>query len=339
MTSQDTLLVRARQYQADGLDTAHAFELAVLAGRIDEWPKNWDDDFVALVFGDFQVPDQEIVFDQLGITLGNVNLRKEQPNLVIKSAITVVEARVRLAARSIEGVKDAVSRLNMLVGVLCYASQAMPVRWWSYMTSPGGAGVGGPLNHERASTVLALMQLMSQDVRQKVTAALYWVREPRSLILEHNRADHFAVYAGYWNAFELLVDAALLLKPMPDLDRAEKTDRVRAVLSDLGRTVEPRHIEDLYHNVINPSFRVRAMHALGACFDETAAAHWEQQCFRFDPRERGLYKLRNAINHGIVDIDDPETAMVLGSRFSQLWGLVFGMFNGVIRLSLAKIAA
>jgi hypothetical protein len=40
------------------------------------------------------------------------------------------------------------------------------------------------------------------------------------------------------------------------------------------------------------------------------------------------------MNHGTVDVDDPETAMIIESRFPELWLLVFSMVSGILHLKL-----
>lgn len=49
---------------------------------------------------------------------------------------------------------------------------------------------------------------MPPGVARKVRSAMYWIREPRRLVMEGHRNDALQVYAGYWNAFESLGVAA-----------------------------------------------------------------------------------------------------------------------------------
>ena len=53
-----------------------------------------------------------------------------------------------------------------------------------------------------------------------------------------------------------------------------------------------------------------------------------------DPADLGLYNIRSSINHGTVDVNDQESFLIVKSRFPQLWGLVFGMLDGVIYLNM-----
>jgi hypothetical protein len=66
----------------------------------------------------------------------------------------------------------------------------------------------------------------------------------------------------------------------------------------------------------------------------SCSPHFHQNRDATTPPERSLYAIRNAINHGTVDVDDPETAMIIESRFPELWLLVFSMVSGILHLKL-----
>jgi hypothetical protein len=302
--------------------------------RIDAWPSGWGDDFVALIFGDFDPPDENLEFEALNITIESEPLK----NTVIRSARTVLRARVHVPDKSVAAVKDATRRLNLLIGLLSCTNQGAPIRWWSYVTHAGGGGVGYKIQAEKPLKLLALVDLLPKEVRQTVTAAMYWIREPRGMLLEHNRTDHLAVYAGYWNAFECLVEAANLITPLEKLDRGKKKEQIKERLAQVSDEVGPGDIEEIYREVVNPGLRSKAEHAIKLCAGD-AAADLIRECFDVEPEEQQLYRLRNAINHGTLDIDDPETIILLEARFLKLWILVFTMLNGVLTLNLKKGAA
>ena len=182
-TPPDDFIRRVREYQAEGYDSSHAFDLAAFEERVKQWPSGWGDDFVALVFGDFQPPAKEIVFDRLGITLEPEKLK----GTVIKSALTVLRARVKVGEKSVAAVKDTARRLNLLVGILSYTSQGAPIRWWSYITTPTGGSLGFRLGDGNPEFVLEAVDRLPPEIKHKVTAALYWLREPRGMLLEHHR--------------------------------------------------------------------------------------------------------------------------------------------------------
>ena len=105
----DKLVERARAYEEEGHDASHAFNLAALDMRVDHWPSGWGDDFVALVFGDFDPPDEDIVFNQLQISIEHEKVE----NTVVRAARTVLKARVSVPDKSVAAVKDAAKRLNL----------------------------------------------------------------------------------------------------------------------------------------------------------------------------------------------------------------------------------
>jgi len=223
----DAMFERARQHQAAGLDRSHALHLASFEARVEQWPSGWGNDFGALIFGDFNPPDQALRFDRLGISIQPENLT----NTVVRSALTVLEARVSVSEKSVAAVKDAARRLNLLVGILSWANQGAAARWWSYVTHHTSSAVSFKLGDHNPDALLTLIELLPPEARTRVTAALYWLREPRSMLFELHRAEHLSVYAGYWNAFECLVDAADLLIPRSRMSKAAKTEAIRTRLT------------------------------------------------------------------------------------------------------------
>lgn len=154
------------------------------------------------------------------------------------------------------------------------------------------------------------------------------------MLFEYHRADELAVFAGYWNAFECLVEAVETLSPYPRPTRDEKKQAIDVRLKKAGTDVDSGDIEYLYREVVDPGLRRKAEHAIRQCAGEKAddlIGH----CFEYDPANQGLYAIRNCINHGTVDVDDPETVMMIGSRFRHLFVLVFTMLRGVLSLSLS----
>ena len=203
MTSD--VILRAQRYRDEGYDFLHALSLAVFEARIDQWPTGWGDDLVALIFGDFECPDDDLVFDQLGITIE----RERVEGTIIRSAQTVLKARVAVNEKSVPAVKDAARRLNTLTGALSYTNQGAPIAWWCGIIEGSVTGVNRfKLGERQPDGLLAFLQLLPGDAKRKVTAALFWTRDPKRMMLEHGRADELAVYSGYWNAFECLVSAA-----------------------------------------------------------------------------------------------------------------------------------
>ena len=313
----------------EGYDYRHAVGLATFEARINEWPLEWGNDFIALIFGDFDPPDKDLEFEALNIIIESKPLR----NTPIRGALTVLRARAYVSNKSVAAVKDAVKRLNLLIGLLSFTNQGAPIRLWSYLIRPTGSGVKYKFQIDTPLRLLSLIQPLPEEARKRVIAAMYWIREPRGMILETNRTAQFAIYGGYWNAFECLVEAANLIIPQDKLDRGMKKTLIKEKLALVGDEVGPGDIEKIYQEVVNPRLRPKAEHAIKLCTGD-ASADFIRECFEVEPKGYQLYRLRNAINHGTLDIDDPETLILIESRFPKLSELVFTMLNGVLALNL-----
>lgn len=329
----ERLMRRVQDHESAGVDRSHAFRLADFEERIENWPAGWGDDFQAIVFGDFEPPNQELVFDSLEIRIDPTKLE----GTVVKTAFTVLRARVKIQDRTVASVKDATRRLNLLIGVLSSAHQGAPIRWWSYITALSHGGIVYRLDDTSSTLTLSLIDLLPNTARRQVTAALYWMREPRGMLLEHHRTDQVAVFAGYWNAFECLVEACGIVSPPSKFSRSQKEDEIQKRLAAV-EVVGPSQIASIYHEVVNPGFRSAAEHAIRTCAGDSAD-DLICNCFAYTPRDHSLYAIRNAINHGSVDIDDPETLMIIDSRFMHLGTLVFKMLRGVLYMNARSVAS
>jgi hypothetical protein len=323
--SQDDLIRRIQQLEQRGYASMHAFQRAILEMRVEQWPPAWGDDFVVLLFGDFNPPDKDLNINTLGIT---IEKEKVTNSVVSSTALTVLKARVAVTEKSVAAVKDAVRS---------YTNQGSPVRWWSHIVSPSGGGLIFDLADHDPNITLSLIELLPPQVRKRVTAALYWIREPRGMVREHHRSDQLAVYAGYWNAFECLVDAADDLVPRVRSTRSAKIAAIQTRLQQAGPSFGPADVEALYREIVDPGLRVKAEHALHVCVP-LEAAHFLKQAFDYEPKDHRLYTIRNAINHGTIDVDDPETVMFIETRFVELWKLVFLMLKGVLHVNLQQKA-
>jgi hypothetical protein len=170
------------------------------------------------------------------------------------------------------------------------------------------------------------------------TAALYWIREPRGMLNESRRSDELAVFAGYWNAFECVVDAVNILRPAQTLSPLEKKTRIADRLKSCGEKVGPGVIAELYRDVVDPPLRYRAQHAMELCLG-TAAGRFMAVSFDDTNTLQCLYGTRNSINHGKIDVNDPNTMMIIESHFMLLHALVFAMIKGFMSVSLDRPVA
>jgi hypothetical protein len=219
---------------------------------------------------------------------------------------------------------DAAARLSTLIGIWAVVDWGnRSIEWWSHITHGTMAGASGPIDNTRVSASIDALESLPADVRRKVRAALYWIREPRTMLMQSYKRDEFRMFAGYWNAFECLVEAVCLLVPKPKASRAEKNAAIAAFISARDRVLDIASVIELYR-IVDAGFVGKASHALGVCFPEEAKRYIEE-CFRREPRENRLYDIRNAIDHGDIDADNLQEIMRVDGRLRQLWMIVFRM--------------
>ena len=311
---------------ASGIREGHACGLAHLELRIAQWPSGWGDDLVVLIYGDFSAPLAELDFHELGITIEPDNVA----NSVIKSAMCVLKARVKIPEKSVKALVDAAARINTLLGVLAVLDWGNSGSgWWSHVTHGSIGGVVPKLETDRVQKVVEALGKLPAPVARKVRSALYWIREPRQLMMEGYRSDSLRVYAGYWNAFECLVEAVSLLRPQLKLGQTEKQASIDAFILKRNGKLDAATISECYKTFIDPGFISKASHALKVCFHDHAE-QYVVECFRMKPEQDRLYNIRNAINHGDVDADDPSELLRVEDRHSRLWMIVFGMLGLII---------
>jgi hypothetical protein len=70
----------------------------------------------------------------------------------------------------------------------------------------------------------------------------------------------------------------------------------------------------------------KTSHALEMCFGSDGDRYTEE-CFRLSPKEERLYDIRNAINHGDVDAENPNELLRLEARLRRLWLILWRMFG------------
>jgi hypothetical protein len=166
-------------------------------------------------------------------------------------------------------------------------------------------------------------------VQRKVISALHWIREPRRMVMEGYRSDVLRVYAGYWNAFECLVEAVCILRPQPRLSKSEKQKTIEEYFAAHGGKLNSATIGECYRKVIDPGFVSKASHALRQCFPERADGYIGE-CFRAKPEQDRLYDIRNAINHGDIQAENLEELIRVEDKQRRLWIIVFGVLGQII---------
>ena len=107
------LMKRRAELRASGFPNLVALGTAELELRIASWPKEWGDDLYVLIYGDFDAPDHVLEYPALGITVEAGN----RTNTIIKTALCVIKARVKVSDKSVSAVLDAAARLNTFLGL------------------------------------------------------------------------------------------------------------------------------------------------------------------------------------------------------------------------------
>lgn len=319
----ERVITRAQNLKNEGLDWLLAHGIAWLEERVLQWPSAWGDDLHVLIYGDFQVPPSELTYPRLGITVHN----EKKEKTIARGAMTVLEATVKVKEKSVPALIDAARRINLLLGAYTLHGWGNAgCGWWSWVTHDTGGGVLTTLTHDGIERSIAAMLKLPEQVRRKLEAALFWVREPRNLLLESYRPDVLRVYSAYWNAFECLVEAVCILKPRPKLSKSAKQAQIDEFVRQRAGRLSAKDIQDYYSSIVNPGFVGKASHALSVCFAEEGD-RYAGECFRLPNRLDRLYDIRNAINHGEIDAENPNEILRVEARLRRLWMIVWRMFG------------
>jgi hypothetical protein len=318
-------------FESDGKSYSKEF----LEKRIKNWPSDWGDDLHILIYGDFNPPSEDICIPELGIT---VNHAKKE-NTGIKSARCVLEASVTIEDKSLESLIDAIRRINTLLGVwTLFKLGQEAIGWTSYITRTTSGGVPHKLEEDKnLDPIIRNILNLPVKVRKKVDAALYWMREPRNLIVDSYRSDLLRIYSAYWNAFECLVDAAHKIKPEPKLENSEKELQINKIFDAIKAQDRKLTINDIIEcsKIVDPGFKAKASHALTVCFPSDVAQHLVNECFEIPEKPNRLYQIRNDIDHGNIDAENLEELYRVEPRLTLLEIIVRRMFRQIIRLSLS----
>lgn len=325
---------RANELKDDSLDWGHAHSRAWLEHLIsDAWPTEWGDDLHVLIYGDFKAPEVKICDKRLGITVYPEKLEKT----VIRDALCVLKVTVSLNDRSMESVMNAIRRLNLFLGAWTLASWGNnQVGWWCYFTHGSNASGSTDLKIDEILRVTDKLCDLPVEVRQKVDSALYWMRGTPALVLGSNFLHVFPAYTSRWNAFECLVEAIHIYRPEPHVSKAAKQKAIDDYTKELGGRLTAQHIEELYRSVVNPGFVGKAKHALRVCFGEVAS-DYVHECFDRPDRHNRFYEIRNAINHGEIDAENPGERMRIESRLASLHLMLLQMFAPIVPYSSPAI--
>jgi len=326
----NAIFARADALSADHGDHNLAMEQAELELLISRWPKDWGDKFCVVIYGDFQAPDSDIEIPELGIVIKSEELKN---SVASHSAMCALNAIVDIKEKSISAIVEAGQRLNLLLGMWSLISWGNSgCGWWSYMTGPSPGGVVGALDKHDLRRPIVEFSKLPANVRQRLASALFWIRAPKNTMGSWHISDVLRVYAGYWNAFECLVDAITLLAPQPKLTPAQKQTAVDVFVSQCAGKFTVADIHNIHQAVVDPGFVGKASHALRVIFrnDGNAADLYIEECFKMKDRSNRLYDIRNAINHGEIHTEDRLELARIDSRMQRLWIIVWGMFGRLL---------
>jgi hypothetical protein len=319
---------RSHELQAAGMPEGRARATAMLEDRIAGWPPEWGSELRVILYGDFEAPAGELAFPDLGIVVEPDPVKRS----IVSSALCVLKARVTVSERSIAGLADAGARIDRLLGILTALDWGNSGNgWWCSVTHEGMAGVCLEFNKDAIDGANQSVQALPPDVRRKITSALYWIREPRQMMREGYRSDVLRVYAGYWNAFECLVEAVCIVRPQSKMTKQQKLDAIAQFIADRGGKPDVAALGECYRSFVDPGFVAKASHALRVCFPQHAD-RYIHECFRVKPKRDRLYDIRNAINHGDIEAGDLQELIRVEDKHRRLWFIVFGMLGQFISI-------
>lgn len=329
---QFSYIHRELDLMKQGLSFYTASRQAYLEQQIAHWSEEWDDKLEFLIYGDFQPPNQKLVIKPLGIIV----YPEIQEHFLFKPPITVLRAMIKVSEKSIDGVIDATKRINILLGthtLVEWGNEA--VGWWSQITHyPVRTGFGRPFDVHPMTPVVESFLLLPNDVQKKVQSAMFWIYAPKHLWTDVGVNDSvLRIYTSYWNAFECLVDAILLLHPIPKISKIEKEKRIDKFIADSGGKLTAQNLETCYWTIVNPGLVKRTEHAFNICFGQDAE-RYVKECFKSKDPQNSLYKIRNSINHGDINACDPfELARVQEAR-GRLWFIVWRLFGRFLQFNI-----
>jgi hypothetical protein len=249
----------------------------------------------------------------------------------------VVQARVSVSERTVAGLIDAANRITTLLSVYSASvAGAASAGWWCHLTHGTEADQRTPLLHERILPVLETLQRLPRPVERRVRTALYWIAEPRPAAIEVYRLDLTRRFVGYWNAFEALVDAVCLLKPVVEPARQDQVEELRRFIASRGAAIGLEDIGTAYHRFAAADFAVRASRALTLCFGTDAQAQIDL-CFHIKPERERLLSVRDALCRGGVDTESLKERIRIEAKQARLAVIVLDMLARLVPLGRPQV--
>ena len=316
-------------------DLINSKEVDELEQRIkDYWPESWGDNLHVWIYGDFDPPSKDIILPALEITI-NHEAKDKTKRVIARSAQCEIEASIKIKNKSVDDIIHAVNRLNLFLGTWTLIEGGNGAcSWWSPIAQDRRVAQLMQLGDYDINPVIDRILSLPKPVRQKINAALYWIREPRNQLSESYRSDLLRKYSAYWNAFECLVDAVNKIRPESKLSKSAKETQINefidAIKSQNGKLTS-KDIIECYSKIVNPGFKAEASHALTVCFPDDSA-QYIKECFEICEKPNRLYKIRNAIDHGDIDAENLKELQRINPRFYLLSRIVWRMFDYLIQI-------
>lgn len=114
---------------------------------------------------------------------------------MIRNALCVLKATVTLDDRSIKSIMIAIRRLNLFLGACTLTSWGNnQIGWWCHLTHGGAAGGSVDWKIDEILRVTGKLCDLPVEARQRVDAALYWMRAAPVLMLEQNDMHVFRTF-------------------------------------------------------------------------------------------------------------------------------------------------
>ncbi len=315
-----------RQYIETGLAFTHAHEKAWLEHRLEVGIDHRGMQIEFVLYGEFYKPDRIVDYPSIGVTILTADASEE----LNTNAVCALKGSVRLFEPGLPGIRNAFERLSVLTGCMTILQCGdCGIGWSSHYTAHGSTVQLARLDDAELTSAFEGLLSLPSATRQQVASALFWISHEPTLMRESHKNQLLKIYAGYWNAFECLVEAFLECKPMPKLSRSEKQSRIDAVVEAKGGKLAATDIEDLYRTLINVGLRGKARHVF-TNFLPHDADRYMFECFESPIRMNRLYDIRNAINHGTIDFSDQDELMRIRPRLLQLKFIVLRMFGLLI---------
>lgn len=307
-----------------------------LGERIASWPAEWGDYLRVSLFGAIDI-SSDLVWPELGIEISS---KREEGTFAFQHFSTY-PARVRVKSRDLEGVSDAIERLEDFLNAwhiaMCQSGSTptfgagCSIHYYCSLLTLPYAVVSELTEHERRiRSFLQGCDKHSKEDRQKIMRAAWWIRQARHDFLSGAPiASIFALYSAYWNAFECLVDVFCDLVPMPKLSKLEKTQMISEFFSGKSWPPGPQDIASCYKEIVDPGIRQKARHVFNQIADPKLGDRFYEECFTKQEGCYPLYQIRNDIDHGSIVEYDVESRWRVLNGLERLQAIVVPLFTSL----------